>query len=144
MNPTPRKLLFSVTLADCDVETFRASGPGGQHRNKVASAVRIRHRASGAVGQATEHRSQHQNKKAAWERMGKSKTFQAWAKMHAAKLQGQPSTDEIVAKQMQPQNREEWRCQFCEKMTAASDWKDDKCPTCGKKYDVVLAQEVDD
>ncbi len=48
-------------LAECDVETFRGSGPGGQHRNKTESAVRLRHRPTGIVAQATERRSQSQN-----------------------------------------------------------------------------------
>lgn len=145
MRKAPRKLLFSTTLADCDISTFCTGGPGGQKQNKTASGVRITHRASGAVGEAREHRSQHANKKAAWERMGQSKTFQAWARMQAAKIQGTPSTEEVVAKQMAQTNiREEWRCQFCEKMTLASDWKDDKCPKCGQKYDSMLAQEGDD
>ena len=34
----------AALLADCDVHIYKASGPGGQHRNKVSSAVRLRHR----------------------------------------------------------------------------------------------------
>ena len=34
-------------IAECDVHRYRASGPGGQHRNKVASAIRLHHRPSG-------------------------------------------------------------------------------------------------
>lgn len=48
-------------LAACDVEVFRGSGPGGQHRNKTESGVRLRHRDTGIVVQATERRSQSQN-----------------------------------------------------------------------------------
>ena len=73
-----REKLFSVTLADCDVSTFRASGPGGQHRNTSDTAVRIRHRASGAVAEAKDSRSQHQNKRAAWDRMIKTGAFRMW------------------------------------------------------------------
>lgn len=54
---------------DCEVETFIASGPGGQHRNKTESGVRLRHRPSGEVVSATERRSQHQNLEVAYERM---------------------------------------------------------------------------
>lgn len=49
-------------LAECDVHFHRTGGPGGQHRNKVVSAVRLVHRPSGVVVTATERRSQHENK----------------------------------------------------------------------------------
>jgi protein subunit release factor B len=54
---------------DCDVETYRASGPGGQHRNKTESAVRMTHRPSGIVRVATEHRSQLRNRELVLERI---------------------------------------------------------------------------
>ena len=54
---------------ECDVETYRASGPGGQHRNKTESAVRMTHRPSGIVRVATEHRSQLRNRELALERI---------------------------------------------------------------------------
>ena len=54
---------------DCDVEFFIASGPGGQHRNKVETGVRLVHVASGIMVTATERRSQHANREAAFERM---------------------------------------------------------------------------
>lgn len=75
-----RELAFSVTLRDCDVQTKRGSGKGGQNRNKRDTAVRIVHRASGAVGESEEERSQLQNKKAAFRRMANSKEFQLWVK----------------------------------------------------------------
>jgi len=53
----------------CDVETYRASGPGGQHRNKTESAVRMTHRPTGIVRVATEHRSQLRNRELALERI---------------------------------------------------------------------------
>lgn len=54
---------------DCDMEFFVAGGPGGQHRNKVETAVRLTHRPSGLVVTATERRSQSANRDAAYERM---------------------------------------------------------------------------
>jgi hypothetical protein len=49
-------------LRQCEVDTFRASGPGGQKRNKTSSAVRLRHRPTGLIAQAVESRSQHENR----------------------------------------------------------------------------------
>jgi len=51
-----------VLLRECEVETFRASGPGGQHVNKTESAVRVRHLRSGVVVTSRTERSQHRNK----------------------------------------------------------------------------------
>jgi peptide chain release factor 2 len=49
-------------LRQCEVDTFRSSGPGGQHVNKTETAVRLRHKPSGVVVTSRELRSQHQNK----------------------------------------------------------------------------------
>jgi protein subunit release factor B len=54
---------------DCDLEFFIASGPGGQHRNKVETGVRLIHRPTGISVTATERRSQHANREVAFERM---------------------------------------------------------------------------
>lgn len=55
--------------AECDEEFFVASGPGGQHRNRTESGVRLTHRPTGIVVTATERRSQALNRTAALERM---------------------------------------------------------------------------
>ena len=60
---------IKVTKKDLRIDTFRDSGPGGQHRNKTDSAVRITHLPSGVVVTATEERSQARNKKVAIERL---------------------------------------------------------------------------
>jgi len=51
------------------IETYRSSGPGGQRKNKVETAVRLRHLPSGITVVATEHRSQADNRKLAFERL---------------------------------------------------------------------------
>ena len=49
-------------LRECEVDTFRSSGPGGQHVNKTETAVRLRHLPSGVVVTSQRERSQHRNK----------------------------------------------------------------------------------
>jgi protein subunit release factor B len=56
-------------LAQCEVERFTAGGPGGQHRNKTESGVRLTHAATELSVSATERRSQHQNLEAALQRL---------------------------------------------------------------------------
>jgi protein subunit release factor B len=51
------------------VETYRSSGPGGQRKNKVETAVRLSHLPSGITVVATEHRSQVENRKLAFQRL---------------------------------------------------------------------------
>lgn len=56
-------------LNECAVDTYRASGPGGQKRNKTSSAVRIRHLPTGLIVIAEESRSQHENRTRALKRL---------------------------------------------------------------------------
>ena len=79
-SPTRRKIL-SVTMNDCDLQTFAAGGKGGQRQNTCNTGVRIIHRASGARGEARDDRSQARNKKAAWLRMTQDPKFQLWLRI---------------------------------------------------------------
>jgi protein subunit release factor B len=56
-------------LAECEIDVFIASGPGGQHRNTTESGVRITHKPTELSVTATERRSQHQNRGEALERL---------------------------------------------------------------------------
>lgn len=56
-------------LTQCEVDLYRASGPGGQKRNKTSSAVRLRHQATGLMVTAVEERSQHANRARALRRL---------------------------------------------------------------------------
>ncbi|KAK9073441.1 hypothetical protein SSX86_007765 [Deinandra increscens subsp. villosa] len=56
-------------LSQCEMDTYKSSGPGGQHRNKRESAVRIKHIPTGIVAQASEDRSQHKNRASALTRL---------------------------------------------------------------------------
>lgn len=53
----------------CELDRYRASGPGGQHRNKTESAVRCRHLATGVAAHADDSRSQHENRGRALRRL---------------------------------------------------------------------------
>jgi ribosome-associated protein len=59
-------------LRSCEVSFFVGGGPGGQHRNKTASAVRLLHLPTGLSVTATERRSQSQNRSVALERLRSS------------------------------------------------------------------------
>ena len=56
-------------LVECEEQFFVASGPGGQHRNKTETGVRLTHKPTGVLVTATERRSQLQNRGEALERL---------------------------------------------------------------------------
>lgn len=107
-----KELLFSVTAADCKWDFFCSGGPGGQRQNKVATACRCTHKASGAVGECREHSMQGQNKKEAFARMAKTPTMQAWLKIEASKhlvsseerRRRASAIEDAVEKEMSPKN----------------------------------------
>jgi ribosome-associated protein len=104
-------------LRECEVDTFRSSGPGGQHVNKTETAVRLRHLPSGVVVTAREERSQYRNKALCLQKLrerveqlnhrpakrvptrvprsAKNRTLEEKARRsHIKRLRSKPSTDE--------------------------------------------------
>jgi len=84
-----RHLLFSVGMNDLTLQTFTVPGPGGGGKDTSRTGCRLIHEPSGAVGEGREERSQMANRKRALDKLGKTKKFQAWAKLEAARKMGQ-------------------------------------------------------
>ncbi len=98
----PRQKMLTVTIRDCDVQTFRSGGPGGQNQNKRDTGVRVIHRPSGARGESREERSQLQNKRVAFTRMAESMEFRGWVRLRHAQISGH--VDRAVQDAMRPEN----------------------------------------
>ena len=104
MKAKNKELLFSVTKDDCDWQFFRGPGNGGQKKNKTSSACRCVHKPSGAVGECSEHRSQLQNKQAAFAKMGKSLDFKRWVYGKIAEMDTKKTIEERVDDMMKVEN----------------------------------------
>lgn len=67
--PHPARLPIEQLLRNCQVTRTRRSGPGGQHRNKVETAIVIEHEPTGVKAEASERRSQEANREQAVHRL---------------------------------------------------------------------------
>ncbi|MDR6319621.1 peptide chain release factor family protein [Actinoplanes couchii] len=72
-----------IDRADVRVDVYRDSGPGGQHRNKVETAVRLTHHPTGTVVTAVDSRSQHENRRVAWQRLQTALDVREAGRRHA-------------------------------------------------------------
>ena len=96
--------LFTIQKKDFEVQTFRAGGKGGQHQNKTDSAVRIIHKASGAVGESRNDRSQHRNKRMALKRLIASIKFKLWVTRISHEIISGETIEQKIEKLMEAPN----------------------------------------
>jgi peptide chain release factor 2 len=77
---------IALDMSDVRVDTYRASGAGGQHVNKTDSAIRLTHQPSGIVVQCQNQRSQHKNKDQAIKQL-KAKLYELEEQRRKSELQ---------------------------------------------------------
>lgn len=92
----PSVLSETVLLGQCEMRTQRRSGPGGQHRNKTSSGVFLQHLPTQIVAEATERRSQADNRAVAVERL----RFRLAVEIRTVSaMDGPPSDAEMVVRE---------------------------------------------
>ena len=99
-----RTLIFSATRKSFRVDTFRSGGPGGQNQNKVESGVRIVHIPTGLKGESREERSQHANKRKAFERLA-ALLVKCYTQQYEAQRVLAEATAQTIRTYHEPDNR---------------------------------------
>jgi peptide chain release factor 1 len=109
--PEPEEVEVDIKTADYRLDTFCASGPGGQHVNKTESAVRLTHYETGIVVQCQDEKSQLKNKNKALRELAariydfKTKQEQAKRAAERKSLVGSGDRSERIRTYNFPQNR---------------------------------------
>lgn len=100
-----REKILTVTIHDCEVQTFRVGGNGGQKVNKTSSGVRVIHHPSGARGESREQREQARNKREAFIKMVNSPLFRYWLSVQVGDRKSTEQLEaEIAAELTDPRN----------------------------------------
>jgi len=89
-------IVVDINESDLRIDTYRASGAGGQHVNKTSSAVRITHLPTGIVAQCQNERSQHKNRSMAMKLL-RAKLYAHYEKQRQAELAAQRGKQEEIA-----------------------------------------------
>lgn len=97
-----RQRVTVATAKDFDVSYFCGSGAGGQARNKVHSGVQICHRESGAIGRASDSRSQHDNKCSALLRLTKTPQFKFWLSRRIYEIEQGEKLEQTIERETTP------------------------------------------
>lgn len=101
---TGRQRITICTKKDFDVSYYCGSGPGGQARNKSATGVQIIHRESGAIGKASDSRSQSDNRKNAFRRLLETPQMKFWIAKKKFEVDQNMTLEESIEKDCMDKN----------------------------------------